>query len=575
MAEGVNLKMSASYPDNGIYELMTSYTDNYFYVHPIKNDGDTKYYVRRGASDGYAILSTTPSEWSFGLSVDQLKPYFDRKGYVGGLKADVYGANTTLVEAINSTPTDEQLVAIQALVYTDSNIQPYAPGYYRLHSQPDIPSVTTPRYASGYLHEIEKTAGDGGTSIPMHFYSKKGVTTTFGALSTGFTSTDATRGDIPILATENDPSTIFYFYENVEVTDAGKSVNAVPTSRVMTQGLYAKEAVMTESDPGESARYYIMDIGGATLLIHDGAAPADRKYLCFDQTDASTIYDLQFKHDTPTDDAKWCMEPANNQGLELTLNDGGDSHYYTTVCLPYDILLPDATKDAAYVCTAWDSKVMYPKAVGDLNTGDYTGNSLYIPAGTPAIIRSTTGTSVTATIPTTSPAASPLSCVFTGQYLEQKLANEGYEIYTFGLPFTSTVSKANDYATTGDITATSPTKATTGVGFYINANQNKEIDGSSSSWTRNNWYVLHNKIYYRASVSGSAIEFVPMDFTGIKDLDGYGDEDSSAKAVAGDGRVYNMRGQCVATGQEAADGSWMLRVPHGVYILNGKKILVK
>ncbi len=45
--------------------------------------------------------------------------------------------------------------------------------------------------------------------------------------------------------------------------------------------------------------------------------------------------------------------------------------------------------------------------------------------------------------------------------------------------------------------------------------------------------------------------------------------------LTGDGRVYDMRGRCVASGQEAKDGSWKLRLPSGVYIVNGKKIMIK
>jgi hypothetical protein len=47
----------------------------------------------------------------------------------------------------------------------------------------------------------------------MHLYSREGVSTTFagdGGLGTGFTISNATRGDIPIDPTEYDPSTIFY-----------------------------------------------------------------------------------------------------------------------------------------------------------------------------------------------------------------------------------------------------------------------------------------------------------------------------------------------------------------------------
>jgi hypothetical protein len=102
------------------------------------------------------------------------------------------------------------MLEVQGIVYKDANIVPYTPGYYRLHSQPGVSGMNTVRYASGYLHSVEKGSGP-STAIPLHFYSRKGTNTTFEGLESGFKVTDATRGPIPIPATEYDPSTIFYF----------------------------------------------------------------------------------------------------------------------------------------------------------------------------------------------------------------------------------------------------------------------------------------------------------------------------------------------------------------------------
>ncbi len=520
---------------------------------------------------------------------------------------------------------------------------------------PEITYVSPIRYASGYLHNIELTAGDESTAIPMHFYSRKGVTTVFqsgtdnNALNSGFTGTAATRGDIPILATENDPSTIFYFYENVEVTSAGNSVYKVPTSRVMTQGLYASGAVMKDSEPETTARYYIMDIGGATLLIHDGAAPADRKYLCYDQSEPSKktatnntdyetqrdalsavgtyyfkigsgpytymkvvvtavspiaytesditetdwnssngIYDLMFKHDTPTNDARWCMEPANNQGLVMSLNNGSDGHYYATFYAPFHVLLP-TENDKAYVCNAWDTSVIYPKAVGESNTGTYAGNDQFIPAGTPVIIRSTNSDDIKLTIiPTTTPTSS-LSCVFKGTYLEQLLAGEvpgSNYVYTFGLPMTgiSLITTSGD--TNGDVAGVSGMeKSSTGIGFYINATPNKERNMTSANWVRNNRYVLHNKIYYRAATGSGArgtrynSEYIPVifDSADAPNTDEEEEEEITVRParVITDGCVYDLYGRKVATEQMVKAGVWRRNLSPGIYVIDGRKILVK
>jgi len=117
------------------------------------------------------------------------------------------------------------------------------------------------------------------------------------------------------------------------------------------------------------------------------------------------------------------------------------------------------------------------------------------------------------------------------------------------------------------------------VGFYINANLFKEGGPELANWIpRNNWYVIHNKIYYRDTEAAAPIrsaEFIPVDFDGIRDLDEQNDGETGEQTMTGDGRVYNLRGQCVATAEEAADGAWKQRVPHGIYIRNGRKIVVR
>ena len=266
---------------NEVYELLAAPTDGYFYIHPVINDGVTKYYIRRnevsGSKKDFAILSETPSEWKFALTEDLIKPYYDRAGYVGGLTS----AGKTAYEAATT------LQAKQAVVYNDANIVKYAPGYYRLHSQPGVSGISPVRYASGYLHETEKTAVSGG--IPMHFYSRKSVNATFEGedkLGSGFTKTAATQGDIPIPATEYDPSSIFYFSGSEAVAPAH------PTSTMQTQGLYVARNAMGDSyngtttnrmqravmsaTPEDALTLTLMDIGGAVLLIHDGTTSATR-----------------------------------------------------------------------------------------------------------------------------------------------------------------------------------------------------------------------------------------------------------------------------------------------------------
>ena len=596
---GDNIKLVVAEPGTGsytsgneVFELLPGDNPNsgYFRVHPVVNNSGTQYYVRRkdtsGDIDGdkkddlnYTVLSTTPCDWAFGLDMSLMTPYYERAGYVGGLTPEGKTAYETEL-----TKEPFRVMDIQHVVYDDANIIPFTEGYYRLHNQPGVSNISPVRYASGYLHETEKTAGTSSTAIPMHFYSKADVKTTFGELSSGYTVTDATRGDIPVPATEYDPSTIFY------LDGAVTSNKTISTATMSTQGLNVSGEKMTT---GTGTTFTIIDIGGATFLVVNELEPTTRNYLNFDQTyeesSVKMIYDLKFAHNVPTDDAKWCLQPVQKTGtagngempLKITTNDGGDEYYYSTFCAPFDVLLPaDAGGKTynAYICKKWHDTGVNPVPVPAVSTYD---EGKFVPAGTPVIIRTNDDSEVmTLTLPGNPPSSSLDDNIFSGTYLEQLLAlDAAHDVYTLGLPMKSSVEKAGDYNTSGNISAPLPEFADNGVGFYINATPNKETNAMKANWTRNNRYVLHNKIYYRAGATPGASapqqrapEFVPVIF---------GDEEeqemnpNGTMEVVGDGCIYDLMGRKVATREQVEDGSWRQRVATGIYILNGKKFQKK
>ena len=604
---------------NEIFELLATedLTSGYFYVHPVVNNTGTQYYVWRkdtsGDIDGddkddldYTILSTTPCEWTYGLGMTLLEPYYDRAGYVGGLtttakKPDVQpkSGKTLYEEALAREPF--KITDLQAVVYDDNNITDFSTGYYRLHSVPGTPGISPVRYASGYLHETEKTAGTSSTPIPMHFYSKEGVTGTFdGAtnplasdLTKGYTETPATRGDIPVPATEDDPSTIFYLKRGISPYDKDEGGN--PRVTMSTQGLYVKgnatttdtgDAVMTATE-GEATTFSLIDIGGAVLLITNELEPSTRNYLHYGQS--GNIYDLKYFHNSPTNEARWCIEPANNKGLQVAVNNGGDDYYYSTFCAPFDVLLPenDGTKTYyAYICDKWNNTNLHPQKVPEVTGTTSYDEGKFVPAGTPVILRvKDESGSMKLTLPNNAPTTisdptNPLTKnIFSGKYLEQKLGS-GSDVYTLGLPFISHVEKDDDYNTTGDIDAPLPEQATSGLGFYINATANKENGEIKARWDKNNRYVIHNKIYYRAGSSGSSApqqkgpEFVPVIFDDLEEQDEELNP-NGAREIVGDGCIYDLMGRKVATREQVEDGSWKQRVATGIYILNGKKFQKK
>lgn len=647
---------------NSIYELLEGNTPGYFKVHPVANNSGTQYNLKieTGNEGGdpakpehdYVILKSGSdfTEFTFGLSEELVKPYYDRAGYVGGLNATGKAA----YEA-----ADGNLMELQKVVYNPANIVPFTPGYYRLHSPEDIEveglKINPVRYASGYTHKLELTGGAGSTPIPMHFYEVEGKSSQFNQLKSkdgleydkGYTASLATQGDIPIPAVEYDPASIFrVFYVPSEATP----YDADHPNRVLmsTQGLYLKgerdfgdeeakipvvvrSAARMTDNVNNATPLFIMDIGGAIMLIHDDCVAGGRvnlKYLSYDQTDEDHIYDLKLTNNTHTDHAKWLMQPANHLGLRVTTHSGGDggtyggtTYNYTTFYAPFDVMLPDTVKSGdditkIYHAALLDSKNspwdpprdLHPKSMGRYNIEAngcpsklvdgkelFRTNDRFIPAGTPVLIAMHDNAGyVILTLPnsTPHPMNSPFTAntkrrpedtnkdnlgertnILTGQYLEQELSDmtSDERIFVFGLPYSGTMTPN---WSTGEIEATLPLQDNAGMGFYLNANPNKEKGLSIGDWTRNNRYVYSNKVYYRytpalPSPTRGDIQFVPVVF----DFDEVEEEENGVKEMpVGDGCVYDLLGRKVATKQQVEEGTWRQNLRPGIYILNGRKI---
>lgn len=626
---------------NSIYELLEGNTPGYFRFHPVANNSGTQVYFNPeladdngDGTDEYLIrLKSNAVDFTFGLSAELLKPYFDRAGYVGGLKKSVYDApaNAALVAAMkNDNPvlTSAQLMAAQELVYDSKNIVQLENGYYRLHSPLGISGIDPVRYVSGYTHKIELGYTDEKSvvhaPIPMHFYEKNSseVRQFTDFKDGGFTYSNATRGDITIPPVEKDPASIFYF-EKIADGEIPTGVPAEDKDRYnlgtfSTQGLFIKgqkgqayvngaevssevesvgerpAALMTD-EKTTATKLFVMDLGGGVLLIHDNVTASGRrylKYLSFDYSNDTqnnpTIYDMKLTNHTHTDHAKFCMQPVqdtetqgiNEMPLKLDLKqDKRNNYYYASFYAPFDVLLTDADNDMAFICKHWDTEILHLKKIGLYNTGDYKGNNRFVPAGTPVIIRSNKSV-VTLALPEKTPSTPIAENIFKGKYLEQLLpSSKKIDVYTFGYPMTA--KDVDETPSTGVITFNQQQKSESDMGFYINATPNRESAADMGSWIRNNWYVYGNKIYYRDPDLTESVpapqrttqypNFIPVVFDDDEDED-IEDDFSGAQRIH-DNRVYDLQGRCVATEQEVKDGTWKLRLPAGVYILNGQKVM--
>jgi hypothetical protein len=102
--------------------------------------------MNNNSSTGAMTLSATATEWTFGLSEDLMRPYYQGAGYVGGLNAAGKAAYETAVAETDPSKMLKKLMNLQDVVYNHDNdgsdpehpnyIVHYTPGYYRLHSQP-------------------------------------------------------------------------------------------------------------------------------------------------------------------------------------------------------------------------------------------------------------------------------------------------------------------------------------------------------------------------------------------------------------------------------------------------------
>ena len=198
--------------------------------------------------------------------------------------------------------------------------------------------------------------------------------------------------------------------------------------------------------------------------------------------------------------AQWTFEEVSTMSVDLHSDGAGSPTYYATLCLPFDVTISGADAYTLSESGNW----LVPTAVDDNE----------VPAGTPVLLKGTSGNTATATFNTGSAfnSGSPLESDLTGTY------------------FAKTIDGASDYVLGIDGGE---------VGFY---------HWNSNDLGANRAYVMGDG----SSVKGFVLSW--DDETGIKNLNV---NDNLNKVV------YDLSGRRIQ------------KPTKGLYIVNGKKVMVK
>jgi len=385
-------------PSNAVYEMFTgdaAYGQS-FLLHPtsayidVTNSDFESYYMTHETathktklvkSQSRTLQLSADANWRLLATPDQLLPYFERAGYVGGLEPSVAQSYTNqdyynLLQNAKTNGTQLDFATtrkIQELVYsgtfydnagtevTDITVRPaasllpmtfkstnlvnMADGYYR------IKGFSLPRYVSGYRFKSELT-----NSKPLRFFEKTkddAWAHTFADLTTAKGFSDATpgstvlQGNIELLPADFDPSSIFRF--------AGNKTNGVVRYTLSTQGLNvqgsgtptAETPAATSMSTADGTNFRLDDIGGATVTLRTlSTGPTgsawDTEVLNTIKTNYLTSngddYSLSIAagnelNQTSADiqDTKWLLQPVgireewpyNEMPLRVEVNKGG------------------------------------------------------------------------------------------------------------------------------------------------------------------------------------------------------------------------------------------------------------
>ncbi len=679
---------------NAVYEMFTgtNTNNNSFLMHPTSayidhsNIDFNSYYMIHDTGDNKAKLvsragrllkTENDANWRLATTPEQLWPYFEHAGYVGGLdpvKAQnfsnlelrtqikeyldnpsmereysvlnkarqlVYSGQfyrngeTTPMAATDPRPTDHAKLPLR---FVADNLVPMTAGYYRiqgfstekLKAAETVDGVYGPRYVSSY-----RFASEVDNTKPLHYFETNQESTTkhtFADLdsSTPFTAEAPLQGNIELLPAEYDASSIFQFkaagdyFNRWTFGSQDLNVQVVGTPAVGTPAT-------TKMSSEEGTKFYLDDIGGATVtlrtLINNGPSNDDSdhnwesdvdygvtkniqtNYLTSNGSNNSGAYsltvaannELNQTETTDIQDTKWRLRPVgvrtdwpyNQMPLRVEVKKGGvdknsaeDKYYYGSLCVPFDSRLGNTT-DAAFTMVRDMTGIEGTITMPSVSQYNGMGNPQYVPATWPVIIRTNKAGNwseggkhyVDLYLPYTTPqvvSKADLNDKLKGEYLERTLNNtympevESKTIMVFGLPF---ASHATDHHVYDD---------TKRVGWFKNDNWAREANPTWNASTatddqRNNKYVMHNKVYYVLTPSGSSRDYVIALFD-----DEEPEDDKPIQESVGNRntpwpcRVYDLQGRLIS--ERESPETLLINHPSlqpGVYIFGDRKVIVK
>ena len=589
---------------NAIYEAMTGNYNDAMLIHPVnacvnvRNQNGYKYYsafMFNGSPTGdpvqlnylqdWEVMRNAYANWTLNKpTAAQLLPYYNKAGFVGGLKADVaantefsYNEETIDVPALFSalsagTATAAQFNTAWSLVQDPTNLVALQDGgYYRLKPYSAGNGVVGGQYVSGYLHKLEKTAAS-----PIHLYEKVNQSGNLTGLD-NYSGNEWAAGfeqKIEVMDPEYDPSSIFRVSREtidgksyVTLETQGLAISDNGMADLETLGTSPTEEQVTAYNASAtvaSQRFELQDIGLAAFQMRTKAnvsgENAENRYLSYNPKTMkyglnATANELNISEGVyqgatvKTHDTKWVLEPVGTTStnaagttyqrpLKVKMVRNSNGYSYATLKLPFDYTLP--TGFGASVGNV-SGDIVGAHFHGTFTLVDVEGT---IHSGKAAILwaaNSTLGDKnyVELTIPDGPPTVDE---------------NETYS-FMKGDYLTGEIEPLEDSHNCVFVFSASGTP-----GFYVNAT--KDYTGQE-----NNLFVNHNRLYLvlpneRVSevLSGRPMAIDVDLTTGLEDAS----VDDSSLSVPHDDRIYDLQGR---------------RVDHvvqpGVYIRNGKKFVVK